>query len=75
MPFSNEVYVRIEPPKEFGATREMDAGDPDRPVLWPVTAVPPSVPGPRQEVLELRDPREQADEGGQGTGRARQPHR
>ena len=33
---------------ELGATREIDSGDPDRPVLWPVTAVPPSVPGPRQ---------------------------
>ena len=53
----------------------MDAGDPNRPVLWPVTAVPPSVPGPHHEVLEPRDPSEQADEGGQGTGRAGQPHR
>ena len=54
---------------ELGAAREIDGGDPDRPVLWPVTAVPPSVPGPRQEVLEPQDPREQADEGGQGAGR------
>ena len=54
---------------ELGATREIDGGDPYRPILWPVTAVPPSVPGPRQEVLEPQDPGEQADEGGQGAGR------
>ena len=54
---------------ELGAARENDGGDPDRLVLGPPTAVPPPVPGPRQEVLEAQDPGEQPHEGGQGAGR------
>ena len=51
---------------ELGAAGALDGGEPDQPVLGPVPAVPPSVPGSRQEVLEAQDPGEQPHEGGQG---------
>ena len=53
---------------EFGSARENDGGDPDLLVLGPVTAVPPPVPGSRQEVVEAQDPGKQSHEGGQGVG-------
>ena len=51
---------------ELGAARAVDGGDPDLLVLGPVTAVPPSVPSSRQEVLEPQDPGEQSHERRQG---------
>ena len=63
-------YLHCLVPK-LGAAWENDGGVPNRLVLWPVTAVPTSVPGPREKVLESQDPREQHHEGSQGAGRVR----
>ena len=56
---------------ELGAARENNGGDPERLVLGPVTAVPPPVPGPRQDTTPGSSP----TEGARAQAVWAQPHR
>ena len=60
---------------ELGSTRENDGGDPDRLVLGPVTAVPPSVRGPRRKFWSRRTPGSSPTRGARAQALWAPPHR